>query len=274
VLTAAVIIVCGVAASTVTSCGSVIYSQATAPSSASQKSTPDDFSLPDAMKALYGNYDPAKKTSTFRLTKIFPSTFFDKSGKVEVHTFLTAGAIDAGAMKVFVLTYALPEGPRPFDCHACAPLIGAAVFAKKDGAWAVESSNRAFDVLGGWGGPPQAKMVRAGPDRAGFELMPGSTNQGETVGSIMILLPWKGGIRQAFDAETESTEATDCGDGMGECRDKQAEVSFARGANPDYDDIVVTISATETSARTGKDLKVHRVQKWRFSDGKYVRAAR
>jgi hypothetical protein len=262
-----------VAALPVASGGAAIYFQKAAPSPGALPSVPADFSLPEAMKALYGNYDAAKKTSSFRSTKKFDGTFFDKPGKVEARAFLTAGAMDAGAMKVFVLTSAVPHGSPEFDCHACAPLIGAAVFAKKDSAWAVESSNKALDVIGGWGGPPQAEMVRVGPDRAAFELKPGSTFQGETVASVMILLPWKGGIRQAFNAETESSEPSDCGDGMGECRDKKAEISFARGANPDFDDIVLSISATETSAKTGKDVGVERVQKWKFSDGKYVRAA-
>ena len=44
-----------------------------------------------------------------------------------------------------------------------------------------------------------------------------------------------------------------------------------RGADPDYDEIVLTISGTETSAKTGKDEKVRRVQNWKFVDGKYVR---
>jgi len=273
---AAIVMLSGVAALPRERGGAAIFSQtAGAPAAKAEAplALPADFSLPDAMKALYGNYDPAKKTSTFRLVKKFPNTFFDKPGKVEVHEFLAAEAMDSGAMKVFVLTYAVPAAAPEFSCHACAPVIGAAIFAKKGGAWAVESAEKAYDVLGNWGGPPQAAIVRAGPDRGAIELTPANTKQGGTEASTVILLPWKGEIREAFSAETESTEASDCGDGN-QCADKTGEVSFARGANPDYDDIVLTIAGTETSAKTGKEVKVQRVQKWKFSDGKYVRVAR
>jgi hypothetical protein len=272
-LLAAVVAVCGVAALPRARGGAAATSQRPAPPpSPGMESVPEDFKLPDAMKTLYGNYDPLAHTSTFRLTKTFPHSFFDKPGKVDARAFLTTGAKDTGAMKVFVLTFGVPHGSPEFDCHACAPVIGAAVFAKKDGgAWAVESANKEFDMLGNWGGPPGAEIVRVGPDRLAFELKPGNTNQGETVGSVMILLPWKGAVREVFDAETISTATSDCGDGMGDCRDKTGEITFVRGADPDYDEIVLTISGTETSAKTGKDEKVRRVQNWKFVDGKYVR---
>src|SRR5271154_4283609 len=271
---AAMICVCGVAALPRTRGGAATFFQKAAPSAVSQQSVPADFDLARAMKLLYGNYDPLAHTSTFRLTKSYPHTFFDKPGKVDARAFLTVGASDGGAMKVFLLTAAVPHGSPEFDCHACAPVIGAAVFAKNGAGWAVEASNREFDVIGNWGGPPAAEIVRLGPERMGFELKPGNTNQGETVGSVMILLAWRGGIHEAFEAETISTETSDCGDGMGQCRDKSGEIEFVRGADPDYDDIVLTISGTETSEKTGKDEKVRRVQNWKFSDGKYVRAGK
>jgi hypothetical protein len=237
------------------------------------KDLPADFAVPEAMKALYGNYDAATKSSSFKLARGFPNTFFDKPGKVAASAFLAAGVTDSGATKVFLLTYAVPFRAPAFDCHACAPVIGVAVFAKKGAAWVVESANKAFSVLGNWGGPPNAEVLRIGPDRGAFELTPGNTDQGESFASVMILLPWKGAIRDVFDAQTEWPGQTDCGDGAGGCRDLSADVSFERGANADYDDIVVKISATETDAG-GKDAEVHREQKWKFSDGKYVREGR
>lgn len=251
--------------------GAAALLQKAVPASALQQNIPEDFNLAAAMKLLYGNYDPLAHTSTFRTSRAYPHTFFDKPGKVDARAFLAAGAADSGTTKVFVLTAAVPHGSPEFDCHACAPLIGAAVFAKNGAGWAVESSNKEFDVLGNWGGPPFAEMLRVGPNRSGFELKPGNTNQGETVGSVMILLAWKGGIHAAFSAEIFSTETSDCGDGMRECRDKSGELSFVRGENADYDDIVLTISGTEESAKTGKDEKVRRVQNWKFVEGKYAR---
>ena len=177
---------CGVAALPREHGGAAIFLQsagAPAAKAAASPSLPADFSLPDAMKALYGNYDAAKKASTFRLTKKFPHTFFDKSGKVEVHEFLAAGAMDSGAMKVFVLTYAVPAAAPEFSCHACAPVIGAAIFAKKNDAWTVESAEKSltmfWEILAGrrelwlcaWAGPRGLRIdipairIRAKPSR-------------------------------------------------------------------------------------------------------------
>lgn len=268
----AIIGVCGVAALPPARGGAAIQSQRGTASSVLQQNLPEDFNLPAAMKSLYGNYDPLAHTSTFRTSRAYPHTFFDKPGKVDARIFLATGAEDSGATKVFVLTAAIPHGSPEYDCHACAPLIGAAIFAKNGTSWTVESSNKEFDVLGNWGGPPQAEIVRVGPQRSGFELKPGNTNQGETVGSVMILLAWKGGIHTVFSAETLSTETSDCGDGMGNCRDKSAEITFVRGENADYDDILLTISGTELNDKTGKDEKVRRVQNWKFVEGKYAQA--
>lgn len=272
---AAIITFCGVAALPITRGSAATYFIQNGPPKSSAAAAlppvPPDFSLPDAMKAVYGNYDPAKKTSTFRLAKKFPNTFFDKPGKVAAKEFLAAGAADSGGTKVFLLTYAVPAAAPEFSCHACAPVIGAAIFAKKNGAWTLETAEKSLDVLGNFGGPPRASVVRVGPDRAAFELHPGNTNQGETVADTMILLPWKGEIRVALDVETESTVTSDCGDGN-ECADKQSEISFARGANPDYDDLVLTISGTATNAKSGQGVPVRRVQTWKFADGKFVRA--
>jgi hypothetical protein len=271
-LTVAIIGICGVAALPLARGGAAIQSPRGTASSVLQQNVPEDFNLPAAMKSLYGNYDPLAHTSTFRTSRGYPHTFFDKPGKVDARIFLATGAEDSGATKVFVLTAAIPHGSPEYDCHACAPLIGAAIFAKNGASWTVESSNKEFDVLGNWGGPPQAEIVRAGPQRSGFELKPGNTNQGETVGEVVILLAWKGGIHTAFSAENLSTETSDCGDGMGNCRDKSAEITFVRGENADYDDIVLTISGTELNEKTGKDEKVRRIQNWKFVEGKYVRA--
>ena len=161
----AIVMLCGMAASPRERGGAAIFLQsAGAPSAkaAASPSLPADFSLPDAMKALYGNYDAAKKSSTFRLTKKFPNTFFDKPGKVEVPEFLAAGAMDLGAMKVFVLTYAVPAAAPEFSCHACAPVIGAAIFVKKGDAWAVESAERAYDVLEIGAGPRKRRSCARG----------------------------------------------------------------------------------------------------------------
>jgi len=59
---------------------------------------------------------------------------------------------------------------------------------------------------------------------------------------------------------------------MGNCRDKSAEITFVRGENADYDDILLTISGTELNDKTGKDEKVRRVQNWKFVEGKYAQA--
>jgi len=65
---------------------------------------------------------------------------------------------DNGIKKFLLLTKSIPVG-APFGCHACAPLIGAAIFSKKNNFWKVESQNKFLLYAGEYGQAPLAKLI-------------------------------------------------------------------------------------------------------------------
>jgi len=68
------------------------------------------------------------------------------------------------------------------------------------------------------------------------------------------LVPWNGEIREAFDTIIAEGNGQVCGEedeeeGMQPCVGTQKNIAFAQGANPNYDDLVVTLSGTALSEK-------------------------
>jgi len=60
-------------------------------------------------------------------------------------------------------------------------MAGIALLAYKDGAWHVETKNRAAALLGSWGTFPQGRLVEIGPERYGLQ-----SDDGDRVADIII----------------------------------------------------------------------------------------
>lgn len=119
------------------------------------------FSEEQAFVMLYGNYDSTHQISIWE-NVVFPSKrdkyfFWDKKTAI-VSSVLFVPFKDNGIEKYFLLTKSIPVG-IPFDCHACAPLIGAAIFKKSNHLWKVESQNRFLLYADEYGKAPLAKFV-------------------------------------------------------------------------------------------------------------------
>lgn len=80
-------------------------------------SIPSDFSVPNAMKSLYGNFDPSAKVSVATLpTTGAKSSYFDAGQKINVRPFWVIGAKDSDTSKIYLLTFATPDA-KSFGCH-------------------------------------------------------------------------------------------------------------------------------------------------------------
>jgi len=173
---------------------------------------PSDFSVPNAMKSLYGNVDPSANASVASVPgNGAKSSSFEAAQKIDVHPFWVTSAKESDTTKIFLLCYATPDS-QPFECHACAPLIDMAVFVRTNSEWSIDSVGRGVVVFGQWGHPPHVRVVRVGPHRPGIELRTTYTGQGETTTWASILAPWKGEIREALNIEIASAY-DDCRDG-------------------------------------------------------------
>lgn len=232
---------------------------------------PADFSLPRAMKSLYGNFDPVSGVSTASVAADSArSSFFALEDKILVRPFSVSGVKDLNSTKVFVLTYAVPDS-KSFNCHLCAPLIDAAAFVRAKNEWSLESVGKGVVVFGQWGSPPDVRVVRIGPRHQGIELTSTYSGQGEITTWASILVPWKGDIREALNTEIGGAY-DDCHDvGTAPCYRHQRKIKFVKGTNPEYDDVVLTRSGTTlTKEAPYKAIDASEVQCGHFFDGKYV----
>lgn len=236
----------------------------------SELRVPPEFDLANAMKSIYGNFDEAAKTSVFIVPEDFPHHFFEQGDRAVASAFFIAKGRDSGAEKMFLVIDAVLPMPTYFKCHACAPLIGAAVFVKSGGAWRIESSSTAILVDGNSGYPPDARLIEIGPQRMGIELKDTYVGQGSTTTFIAMLIPWHGEIRDAIEVIIGDDDLGECRKGV-DCYKTRRQVRLVRGANPDYDDVVVTTSGTERDEKRGAVVRVRGVETWRFSEGKYLR---
>ena len=151
------------------------------------------------MTLLFGNYNPGRQSSAYDVPQ---STIFDLRGSsfergddIEVRPFWISNAAEEGNPEIIMLTYAVPlvknyqplfPGDKPFSCHVCSPLIGAAVFVKSGSEWRAVSSRTVVTRRGSWGQPPDSiRLVRVGPMRIGVEMTDTYIAQGEMTTTVL-----------------------------------------------------------------------------------------
>jgi hypothetical protein len=232
---------------------------------------PAGFDIAFAMNALYGNYDAAAGTSISTApTTGLEYTNFQPGQKVNVKPFFAAASTTG---EVFLATFAVPADGG-FDCHACAPLIGAAVFVKSGDAWKLEASEKPDIIFGQYGAPPMAQLFQFGPRHTGIELSYTYGGQGVTDSHVIFLVAWNAGFSQAWSEIVSSDNSGYCGaQAPSPCYAYHVELKFEEGVVTGYDDLTVTTTGTDLSSDSPSGVRsVTGVQHLRFSDGKYVPA--
>jgi hypothetical protein len=251
----------------------------TVPSAQSQTAGPPPLQVPAgfdiafAMNALYGNYDAASGTSSSTAPKTgLDYTNFQPGQKETVKPFFAAANPPTG--EVFLATYAVPA-TGDFDCHACAPLIGVAVFVKAGDSWKVVASEKTDLIFGQYAVPGTAQLFQFGPHHTGIQLSDTDGGQGVMDTQVILLVAWNGGFSQAWSGLVSSDDSMYCGpQTVSPCFGYKVDLKFEKGSNPEYDDLIATTSGTDLTDATPPVLKnVAGVQHLHFADGKYVAAA-
>lgn len=251
-------------------------------------SVPRGFDIASAMTLLFGNYDRGRQSSTYDVPQStildLRGSSFERGDDIEVRPFWVSSATEDGTPEVVMLTYAVPlandhqpafAGDEPFSCHACIPLIGAAVFVESGGQWRIADSRTVVTRRGGWGQPPDSiRVVRVGPRRVGIEITDTFTATGETTTTKLILLPWAGKVDEALARITSDGNRGACGED-GPCYAHSKKLDFVAGKNPDYYDIVLALSGTDiTDSDPPVTKAVRGIERLEFADGKYRTVSR
>lgn len=260
-----------------------VSSQAQSQELTARLKIPSGFDLSAAMRLLFGNFDAKTNSSSSTVPETamldLSDSFFEAGDDITVRPFWVSEASEDGQRKIVLLTYAIPtvdpaqaQAP-PFDCHACAPLVGAAVFVASGSAWKVESKDIAVAFMGGFGRPPaEAKIVNIGPRRVGIEIDDSYAGQGVTVESKHLFVPWHDKVKDALSRVVSNDNEGTCGKDAGgiACYASSRKLLFVPGANPDYYDIELTLSGTDLPVANKPGLRhVHGFEKLSFVDGMY-----
>ncbi len=244
------------------------------------------FDVPTAMHTLFGNFNPKAESSSYDVPQ---TTVLDLKGssfkigdKIVIQPLSTLQTTESGQRKVILLTFAVPKESfgrssddlKNFECHACTPLIGVAVFVRGEVGWKVESSRTAVARGGGFGDPPtEFRVIVIGPHTKGIEMIDRASG-GETTLSRVIMVPWNGKVNLALHYIASDDNHGDCGadaDGM-PCYANRRRLAFVQGAKRDYYDILLRLSGTDMTDSQQKTVLGW--ERFAFADGYYTMVKR
>lgn len=232
-----------------------------------------EFNVAKALVLVYGSYDAQKKYVKWRLSKddlagkgetgINPGTVYTATNMMQSFT-------QNGAQRYFVITETVPAR---YNCHACAPFIGGAIFTQVGDNWQLDAASKLISTLGSFGTAPKGKLIKIGPDRYGIIFHEGGMNQGVSGESVIIFSEVGESVQEVLTVgEYSGDNSGDCGEGSlfgTPCWKYSSKMDFEAGANADYFDTKVTTTGTKED-QNGKVRRANEVRKYTFKDGKFV----
>jgi hypothetical protein len=238
------------------------------------------FDIAQAMKMFYGNYDVKTQTSVASLPKQKGSFPAGGEEQMTIKVLVSAFSGDTAAESFVLVTYAVPVSKEDFDCHACAPTIGMAVFSQNGPKWNIDASNRAVTSSGKWGKPPaDIQFLQVGPNRRAVKFVDVAGGQGETTALLQLLIPWNGTIDLALEQIIADDNKDGC-DSKGSlpCYANQRTVTFVRNDNVEFYDLELKLTGTDFPLSDApvpvRVRKVQGLETFKFENGKYVQVSR
>ncbi|MEK6337151.1 MAG: protein kinase [Acidobacteriota bacterium] len=232
-----------------------------------------EFNVGKALELLYGSYDYQKKYVKWKLTaEDIKKSPIGEQGSGLVGTVYTApnffqSFTQAGAQRYLLITETVPAR---YDCHACAPAIGGAVFSQVGNNWQLEAENKLITTMGSFGGAPKGKLIKIGQDRHGAMFNAGGMGQGISEEVAVVIADVGETLKEILTIdEFGGDNGGACGEGMAPCYSFTSKLEFVPGANAEFYDAKVTTTGTKEDDQ-GKVRRANAVKKYLYADGKYI----
>jgi hypothetical protein len=238
------------------------------------------FDTAQAMKMLYGNYDAKTQVSATSLPREKSSLPAADEQQMTVRVLFDAFSADAGQKSLVLITFAVPTSDATFDCHACSPTIGMAVFSQKGLQWTIDASNRAVTFAGEWGKPPtDIQLVQIGPNRRAVKVIDVGEQNGETTEGLQLLIPWNGNVGLGLERIISDDDKGGCDSRGGlACYANRRTVTFIHKDNVEYYDLELKLTGTDLpisdASPSTRARKVRGTEILKIENGKYVQASR
>lgn len=238
-----------------------------------------DFSVPKAMEVVYGLYDKNIECSRWICKPHEEKTFAAKlSGDGALYSRASGvHEIKEGEdRRMLLLTETLARGKEGWEsCHACSPIVGAAMFMEVEGDWYIEALRKDLDEIGSWGEMPPHQLVQIGPQAWGARLDYGSTNQGITEGGMELIGIAKDRFEVLADVETNfsNTGMFFEGEEAEGAYEYDSIITFEPGNNPEYWDMIVTTSGRKPLGEGEEIVEFETVRRFTLSGKAYQEVA-
>jgi len=228
-----------------------------------------EMSAEQAMQILYPRYDPASKRAEVEFSaEDAQSGNFSEDEPVYAKAFFAKLYQEGGADKFILLTQGQPEEN---DCHACGPVIGAAILKKSGSAWQVEVAQKSIGRYGSWGEPYKPSLVKLGPDKYAVFLEWAASGQGHNSGGFYVLTTVNGYFREVLDFETYS-DNSNASVAREDFLKSAAKYEFVSRAGSAYYDIRVRTTGTRGVGKGRRAVlrPFVKVDGFRFEGERYV----
>jgi hypothetical protein len=218
------------------------------------------------MQFIYGNFDARTRTS--RWTPV-PKAALELASQDKPVPFVAhmGGAfpfMQNGERRILFVTWSTPPN---FDCHACAPVISAAVFTQAAGSWKVALADPAVTVSGGFGEPGTIKAERVGENHYGLVLESSFTGQGDTSSLLTVHVPEGTKFKTVLQLDSHMDNAGSCG-APSSCFSYDAKYRVEPKPGQEYHDIVVTTTGTKLNAN-GRVVPATATTRYVYTAGEY-----
>jgi len=166
--------------------------------------------------------------------------------------------------KYFILTQTKPL--EEYECHACSPVLGGAVFSNEGNIWQIEASERLIMRMGEFGQAPDPELVKIGPDKHGVLFRARYTNQGFSVEETVLIGKVDQSLGVMLSLDTHAAYQGECD--YYPCWSYSSDTRFVPGQSPEFYDFIVTTYGTklvESSVVPFREIK-----SFVFTQGEYT----
>lgn len=204
----------------------------------------EDAGPVEILRLLYGNYDSAKHAAIAEPGE--PASSGRSADEATVPVLATVeGLYRYPPAAPDHLLAIVAENPEGADSHGQAPVIAGALFEKVPGGWHLRTRNPSITEMGSYGAAPEGTLVQLGPSRWGVRYDPGFTNMGETIVGLSLLAPVGESLVEVLAlGELEGDNSGGCDEAEKNCYELKSQVTFERGGNPDWFDVVVVTAGS------------------------------
>ena len=235
-----------------------------------------------ALKLLYGTLTPSEEEGNdepviwqnVRVPEPL-ANYFDSMPRGKVSVIFDAPFRQNNFEKHMIITATVPAGEH-YECHACAPLIGGAVFRRSGRRWVLEADNKYITVTGKFGSTDREviRFAKIGPSRYGVIFQGDDVHQGYISNYVSLIVPYGKSLVQALEFFVEGPGDAACPDNAGEdfgnFEEPGIDVRYVKGeSQTSYYDIETIVRYN--SGPCGQVKAVKEVRYFRFIDGKYER---